>query len=194
VISVGSDGFPRMDVTATCSQEGDLVVGADLVFSQTGTSSLLERLDLGSPPDHEMSFRTSMRCVTGTGVLDAILAEGCVRVIHHALLEDPSFLRWQFGFSRSSLIPAGSTLRLAYREGASAPLRTFEGFQIADYRVVADTGITSYGTKVLEDISVVQSIDQAAVSLYEQWRNLGGAETFEVTSQEVVLSGSCPNF
>lgn len=187
------DGVLSAGITATCRQPGDTVIGLQLDVTPAASTDLLDSLGLGTAPTTTVSWTTVVHCVEGASLLQPILGQACVEVIHQPLGDDPSFLRWSFGFSQSSVIPGGSTIQLSYREGASAPLRTFRGFPIANYQAVADTGISSYGAKVIEDISAV-GIDQAAVSLYQAWRQFGGEEILDVTSQEEVISGTCPKF
>jgi hypothetical protein len=189
VLSVGSDGFPRMDVTATCSQVGDLVVGSDLVFSQTGTSSLLERLELGTPPEHEMSFRTSMRCVAATAGSQPALEAGCVSVIHQPLSSlYPSYLHWLFGFGAGSTFPPGAMLDLSYREGSSGPFQSVTGIPIVDRRATADTGITMYGEKIWSEAHVSAS-DGSTTDIIESFRSVFGSSV-TVTSAEGTLGGN----
>lgn len=195
-ISVGSDGSPRVDVTATCRAEGEGVVGVDLTVMQTDTSALLDLLELGPAPDQDLSFRTTMRCVTGITGFQPVLDMGCVSVIHQRLSGIyPSYLHWLLGFRSDPGFPQNATLDLSYREGASGPVMTFGDIPIVGGKATADTGITSFGEKLFVESHVKWSDGSTTKSTLiteSDWQEVFGL-SFNVTSAEEILAGNaCP--
>ena len=193
VVGFGSDGSPRVDVTATCRQVGELVVGVDLTVRQMGSSSLLDSLGLGTPPDHDISFRTMMHCVDQPIGFQPVLEAGCVSVVHEALsAEYPSYLHWLFGFRADPAFPSNATLDLSYREGSSGPVLTFAEIPIVDGKATADTGITSFGEKLFVDGHVEWSDGAALKSTLltaADFEEVFGM-SFTVTSAEEILAGN----
>ena len=171
----------------TCRQAGDSVTGFNMQLTPGVSSELLDRLGLGAPPASEVTFATSIHCVDALPAAGAMLLGGCVYVIHTPLQGGyPSHLQWRFDFDDAPAPAAGTTLEIAYSEGA-API-VYDDIPIVGTQAAFDTGITQYGTKTFQRL-VAHGAGGTATDLTSAFLQDFGSSA-NVTASELAIAGN----
>jgi len=185
-MGVPADGSQTAELSLTCRQEGDAVAGFEMQLAPGVTSELLDRLGLGAPPATEVTFSTSIHCVDVLPASGLVLIGGCVNVIHAPLAGYPSHLHWRFDFDDAPPPVAGTTLDLAYAEGASTIV--YDDIPIAGTQAAFDTGITQYGTKTFQRL-IAHGADGTATDLTADFLKDFGSSA-NVTASELAIAGN----
>ncbi|HYN70417.1 MAG TPA: hypothetical protein VEX41_09425 [Candidatus Eisenbacteria bacterium] len=186
-LSPPADGIQTAELSLTCQKEGELVAGFEMELTPGVSSALLDQLGLGQPPATQVTFSTSIHCVDTLPAAALDLLGGCVAVVHTPLEGGyPSHLQWRFDFDASPPPVAGTTLELAYAEGASSIV--YDDLPIAGTQAAFDTGITQYGTKTFQRL-VAHAPDGTATDLTNAFMETFGSSA-NVTSSELNLAGN----
>ena len=186
-LGVAAAGAQTAEFSLTCQRAGDAVTGFELELTGGLSSELLDRLGLGAPPATKVTFATSIHCVDALPASALDLLGGCVNVIHTPVAGGyPSHLHWRFDFNSTPAPEPGTTLEIAYAEGASSIV--YDALPIAGTQAAFDTGITKYGTKTFQRL-VAHGPDGTMTDLSHRYIELFGMD-FDVTAAEEALAGN----
>ncbi|MEZ0240359.1 MAG: hypothetical protein ACAH65_06130 [Chloroflexota bacterium] len=186
-VSAAAAGIQTAELSLTCRRQGDLATGFELDLGPGVSSELLDRLGLGEPPETRVTFSTSIHCVDTLPASAPDLLGGCVTVVHIPLEGGyPSHLHWRFDFGDSPPPAAGTTLELAYAEGASTI--AYDDLPIAGSQAAFDTGITQFGTKTFQRL-VAHAPDGSITDLTDAFMDTFGSSG-NVTGSELAIAGN----